>query len=224
MLLLTARGEGGAIGVPGQVFLSLALATLVIYLVLVWRLRVDGAAPIVDIVVMTLILTAYLAGQPPELEPVRLQRGASRQILWVLLSVGAGGVMVAGSTGLALGLRAALRTRIPNLAWPQWLDLHLLLKEATFLSLVVLGAGLAVSAWWAWEAGGTVAIASGALTFGSNGDGLLWVAITWLVAAMSHVARRIGKKWGRWTAGLAIAMAVTGLVGLWMLAAPANLP
>jgi hypothetical protein len=223
MLPITAGGDGGAIGVPSQVLLGLALATLAVYLLLVWRLRVDGAALIVDMVVMALVLTAYLVGQPPELEPIRLQRGASRQILWALLLVGAGGVMVAGSTGLVLGLRAGLRARTPNLAWPLWLDLHLLLKQATFLSLVVLGAGLAVSAWWAWQAGGTIAIGSGALTFGSNGDGLLWMATTWLIAAMSHVARRVGKKWGRWTAGLAIAAAVTGLVGLLLLAAPANL-
>ena len=58
---------------------------------------------------------------------------------------------------------------------------------------------------------------------GSGDDSLAWIAIAWLIVAMSHLARRLGRRWGRWAAGLAISAAVTVLVGLLVLAAPAEL-
>jgi hypothetical protein len=216
LVLLQTGGGGGANDAPRREVLAAALATLVVYLVLVWRLRMDAAAPIVDLGVVALILTAYLAAQSSQLEPLQLQHGVFQQVFWGLLIVGVGGVLVAGSTGLMLALRTGLRKRAPKLAWPHWLDLHTLLQQATLLSLVSLGAGLSVSAWSAWRVTGTVAT-------GGSADGLAWMAITWLLAAMGQLARGAGKRWECWTASLAVSSVLTALVGLLMLEAPAHL-
>jgi hypothetical protein len=50
------------------------------------------------------------------------------------------------------------------------------------------------------------------LTSGDPREG--WVFVAWLVAAMSMLARRLGKRWGRWTAGLAVLAAAIAAFGL----------
>lgn len=188
-----------------QVALALALATLVVYLGLVWRFRIDAAAPIVDLVALLLILTGVLAGQPAGAQLACIQDALSFRIQWVLFLLGAGALAVAGSAGMMLALRAGLIRRAAHLRWPRWVDLHALLKQAIALALVALGGGLTVNVWSAWRTAGT-------LTGGDPRVG--WIAIAWLIAIMSLLARRTGKRWGRWTASLAAAAAAVAILSL----------
>jgi ABC-type transport system involved in cytochrome c biogenesis permease subunit len=73
------------------------------------------------------------------------------------------------------------------------------LTQAIFLALVALGSGLTVSVWWAWQTAGT-------LTAGDPRE--IWMAVTWLTAAMSLVAWQLEGHRGRWAAGLALAAAL----------------
>ncbi len=195
---------------PGlrQATLGLAVATLVVYLVLVWRFRVDAVAPVVDLIALGLILTGTLANQSPVSLLTNVWRAAPVQIQWILFVLGAGGLMVAGSAGLMLAFRAGLAGRW-DLQWDlprsHRTDLHLFLKQATALALVALGGGLAVSIWWAGQTLGTLS---------SGGSSENWIAIAWLITAMSMLARRAARRWGRWTAGLAVMAAAAAIFGL----------
>jgi hypothetical protein len=188
-----------------QVALALALATLVVSLGLVWRFRIDVAAPIVDLVALLLILTGRLAGQFAGAQLACVQDALSFRIQWVLFLLGSGALAVAGSAGLMLALRAGLIERAAHLRWPRWADLHALVKQATALALVALGGGLTVNIWSAWRTAGT-------LTGGDSRVG--WIAIAWLIATMSLLPRRTGKRWGRWTASLVVVAAAVAIVSL----------
>jgi len=184
-----------------QVALGLALAALVVYLALAWRFRMDAAAPAVDLLTLVLILTGVLAIRPGGPFLMCAQQGFPFLVQWVLFLVGAGGAMVAGSAGATL----ILAGRGWPLQWPRWADSYLLLRQATMLVVVFLGSGLTVSLWWAWQAEGT-------LTSGDPRE--TWIAITWLIAAMSLSAQHLQRRWGRWVAGLAVAAAAAAIVGL----------
>lgn len=210
LLSVSARGWGSPLD-PRQLALALAWTTSAVYVVLFWRFRVDAAAPVVDLVAAALVLTAMLLGQSGGPVGTHARYAATFCVHWALLLLGAGGVLVAGSAGLMLALRTALAGRLPDLAWPRRSASHLLLKHATAFALVALGAGLAVSTWWAWRTLGTFAL----------GDTLQgWVAITWLLMAMSLLARRTRKQWGSWTAGLAMVASAVVLFGLVIAAVP----
>jgi hypothetical protein len=146
------------------------------------------------------------------------------QIQGALFLIGGAGVIVAGSAGLTLALRAGLaflrRNASPDRALDiKWLrvyrpparaDLYALLRLATWLGLVVLGCGLVVGLWSApavalWQTTGTLT---------SAGSHQSWAAIAWLAAAMSFLAQRTGEGGGRWTAGLAIIAATAVVIGL----------
>jgi hypothetical protein len=188
-----------------QAVLSLALATLCAHLMLVWRCGVDGAGPVADLIALALVLVGMFvigSGAPP-LGCVRC--AAPFYIQWTLYFFGAGGVMVAGSAGLLLMLRAGASRQGWGLRWPLEVDLYAFLGQATALALIALGAGLAVSAWWAWRAMGSL----------SGGDPReVWMASTWLVAGTSWLSWQLGKRPERWAAGLAMVAAAVAIFGL----------
>jgi hypothetical protein len=76
------------------------------------------------------------------------------------------------------------------------------------VTLVVLGSGLTVGAWWTWKTAGTQI---------SDDPRSGWMAITWLVTAMSVLAWRLRQRptrSGQWAAVLAILAAATAIFGL----------
>jgi ABC-type transport system involved in cytochrome c biogenesis permease subunit len=99
--------------------------------------------------------------------------------------------------------------------WPHRADLHVFLRQATQLALVALGSGFTVGAWWAWRTWGTQA---------SGDPKEVWLAIAGLFAAMSWLARCMGRRWGRWTAGLALAAAAITIAGLLLVSNLQGLP
>jgi hypothetical protein len=212
-----------------------AMATLLVYLLLAWRIGVDAAAPVVDLISLGLVLSALLwAGRPGPTSICyvpALPGGvpSTRQIQGALFLIGGAGVIVAGSAGLTLALRSVLeflrRNTSPDRALdinrtrvrrpPARADLYELLRLATWLGLVVLGCGLVVGLWSAnampwrpvapWQTTGTLT---------SAGYQQPWAAIAWLVAAMSFLAQRTGESGGRWAAGMAIIAATAAIIGL----------
>jgi hypothetical protein len=104
-----------------------------------------------------------------------------------------------------LALRAGLAPRTPKLQWPRRIELHALLKRASELALVSLGAGIVASNWWTWQHVGISAP-------GQPAEGWALVAVS--VAAMSYLTRRAGGRWGRWAASLAVLAAVIAILGL----------
>jgi hypothetical protein len=213
MLAIVTHGEWSPSDLR-QVTIGLALATLLIHLLLVWRLGTDSASPIVDAVALVLVLIDAIAVQPggPLLSCV--QRAALYRIQWVLFLLGCGGTLVAGSAGLVLGLCSWSVERGWQLGLPDVADIHSLLRQATALAWLLLGSGIVVSAWWAWQ---TV----GALTDGDVRVG--WCAITWLILAMSELAWHLDRPpvdsnreqdRGRWSARLAVLAAAAAIWGL----------
>jgi hypothetical protein len=197
-----------------QVAIGLALATLLIHLLLVWRLETDSASPVVDAVALALILIDAIAIRPggPLLSCV--QRAAPYRVQWILFLLGSGGTLVAGSAGLMLGLNPWSVKHSRRLGLPDTADIHTLLRQATALAWLLLGSGIVVSAWWAWQTMGT--LADGDLRVG-------WCAITWLILAMSELAWRLDKTLadsegeqdrGRWPARLAVVAAAAAFLGL----------
>ena len=190
---------------PQQVVLGLVLATLVVQLVLAWRLPVSAASLLVDLLALVLVLFAGFMIEGSGLLPGCYERDVPIQLQWVLFLVGAGGLMVASGAGLTLALRAGLARRTPGLQWPRWIDLHALLKRATELAMVSLGAGIVVGLWWSWRLLGSSAV-------GGPGDG--WAILALLVATMSYLVRRTGGRWGHWVGGLILAATAVSLLGL----------
>lgn len=188
-----------------QAVLGLALATLTVHLVLAGRRPIRAVGLLVDLLALVLVLLAAFmiegSGPRPECHaqtvPLRFQ--------WVLFLVGTAGLMVASGAGLTLALRARLARRIPGLRWSRWIDLHSLLKRATELTLISLGAAIVIGLWWSWRL-------LGVFTVGMPGEG--WAGLAWVVAVMSYLARRTGGRWGRWAAGLLLVAAAVSLLGL----------
>jgi hypothetical protein len=73
------------------------------------------------------------------------------------------------------------------------------------VALVALGSGIMVNLWWSWKS-------AGVLSSSDAREG--WVTAAWLIAGMSMLVRRAGKRWGRWTAGLALLAATIAILGL----------
>jgi hypothetical protein len=211
-----------------------AMATLLVYLLLAWRIGADAAAPVVDLISLALVLSALLwAGRPGpaavcSVPALPMGVPSTSQIQGALFLIGGAGVIVAGSAGLTLALQAAWRSwrngrpdRAPDINRPRLrrpptrADLYALLRLATWLGLVVLGCGLVVGLWSAnampWHLG-VLWQTTGALT--SAGAPQSWAAIAWLVAAMSFLAQRTGESGGRWAAGMAIIATIAVVIGL----------
>jgi hypothetical protein len=197
-----------------QVTLGLAVATLVVHVILAWRLGIGSAGPVVDVVVIALILVDATAIQPGGPRLSCTQRAVPYQVQWVLFLLGSGGAVAAGSAGLMRGLYAWLADRGRDLRLPPVVDVEALLKHATALVLPLLGSGIAVSAWWAWQTAGSLV---------DDDPRVTWVAIVWLVTAMSKLVWRLDKpplavgergNAGRWAASLAVTAAAAAVFGL----------
>ncbi len=191
-----------------QIAVSLAAATLVIYLVLAIGLKAGGGGLLVDLAVLALTLFAWLGVRPGGSAPDAIQRGLAIQVQWASFIVGSGGALVAGCAGLALALRARLIGRGRELAWPRRTDLHHFLSVAVGLASVALAAGLAVGTWWAWQATGSP---------GTGDPRVAWLVAAWLVVLMAVWVYRLGERSGRWAAILSLvaaALAVTGLLAV----------
>jgi hypothetical protein len=190
---------------PQQALLSLVVAMLAVHLVLAWRLGVGSAGPIVDIVSLALSLVAVFAIQPASSEAICLRLPVVVQGQWALFSVGGGSILVAGCAALMLALRKGLLWRGPDLQLPGWLPLIDMLSQAARLSVVALGCGLLLGVWWSWRTSGRLA----------GGDARqAWMAVAWLVSAMSVLAWQADSRTSRWAAGLALVAAAAVLVGL----------
>jgi len=178
-----------------QVALSLALATALAHLVLSWAGGSPAGSPISDVLAAALAVAAWLAIRPGGDSLTCLQRALAYRAEWALFLLGAGGTLVAGS--------AALTPALPRLwaragAWG-------LLTGGSFLAVVAIGAGIVSGVWWTWQATGT-------LEAGDIRES--WMAVVWLLAAMSTAAWQLEKGARRWAAGLALAAAGAALLGL----------
>jgi hypothetical protein len=201
-----AAGNGGPSPFDlEQVTVALALAALVADLALAALLRIEGAGPALDLLVLALLVLDLLvvgpSGALADCPPVT----ALFWLQWALFLFGAGSTLAAGGTALAWACQAILQAGRPGLQWPPELERQRLLMAATSLALIGLGAGLVTSAWWAWRSvGGLV-----------GGDPRqLWMTITWLLAAMSLLAWQLEGAAARWAAALAGLAATVAVVGL----------
>jgi hypothetical protein len=186
---------------------SLAIGALIIHLALTWRYDTDGAGPAIDLTTLALSLLAAGVWAGESL-PTCPQRALPFPVQWGLTVVGAGGAVVAGSAGLMLLLRGFWARIGWDLPLPPREDVHAFLRQATMVTLVALGSGLTVGAWWTWTTEGTPT---------SDDPRSGWTAITWLVTAISVLAWRLRQRptrLGQWAAVLAILAAATAIFGL----------
>jgi hypothetical protein len=203
--LLAARYGRWSPLVPAQVALSLGLGILILHLVFRLRYRVDGAGPPADSVALGLVIWMAWAPLPAAQAQTCAQHLALFQAGWVLFLFGAAGAILMGSTGLVIALHAWLVRRDWDVWLPNQVDVFDFLKGATALTLVVLGAGLLVTAWWAWQT-------MGLLSSGDPREG--WMAVAWIVAAMSWLGWWLSERGSRWAAVLA---GLAALVAIWSL-------
>ena len=196
-LAVMAQGEWSPVETR-QVILGLVLAMLCIQMVFSWRLGIRSAGPVLDVVAVALILVGVFMNWPEPQPPTCAQRSMAFGAQWVLLLLGSGSTLVAGSAGLMLALRKGLAAWGKSPQQPTREELYYQLAQAIFLALVALGSGLTVSVWWAWRTMGT-------LTSGDPRE--MWMAIAWLAAAMSQLAWHLEGHRGRWVAGLAFVAA-----------------
>lgn len=195
-----------------QVMLSLIAAILLVHLALAWRSGAGTAGPMVDLVALVLSLVIIFVAQAGSPEPICIQLPALYQMQWGLLLLGGAGVLVAACAGLMLILRKVLSSRGWDGQLPGWGAMHGLLAQSTVLALAILGCGLVIGVWWAWQTSGTLAWNSARET---------WMAVAWLITAMSLLAWQVEGRRSRWAAGLALVAAIAVLVGL---LSPADLP
>ena len=206
-LILFTIGEGGWTPFDlRHLTLGLALAALTIHLAVAWGCHTDGAGPAIDLVILVLSLLA-VGVRAREAPPPCLQPGLLFLAPWGLWVVGAGGAVVAGSAGLMLLLRGFWAKIGWDRQLPPRANVGAFLRQATIVTLAALGFGIAVGSWLAWKNVGAP----------TGGDPrFAWMAITWLVTAMSLLAWRLRQRPGRqglWAAILAISAASTAILG-----------
>lgn len=195
-LYLAAAAEGGWSPLDlRQMALSLTLVTAVAHLALSWVAGSAAGSPIADALAAVLAASAWLAIRPGGESLSCLQRAITYRGEWALFVTGVGGTLVAGSAALT-----------PLLPWQaarsgSWG----LLRAGSFVAVLAIGAGVLAGVWWTWQA-------TGALEAGTMRES--WMAVVWLLAAMSAAAWQLEKKARPWAAGLAVAAAGAGLVGL----------
>jgi hypothetical protein len=198
-----------------QVTLGLALATLIIHQLLSRALHTSHhAGPVIDVVVLAFILIDAFLVQPGGPLLNCAQRAVPYQIQWILFLLGSGSAVVAGTAGL---FRCFYRWSVVGrgiLHLPPMSRTHSLLRNASTLALLFLGAGIVVSAWWSWRTIGSPA---------ADDPRVAWIAVSWFAAAMSEVAwlldgqlpgpgERQGQ--GRWAALLAALSGTTAIMAL----------
>ena len=184
--------------------LTLVLSLLIVHSVLAWFLKAENPGPLVELVGLGLLLVVFVGASvgvplltcPQWLAPFQLQ--------WILFLVGGGSLLVAGCMGLTVILYSAVQRRGRSLYLAPSEDLYALLVRAAVLALVTLGSGLTVSLWWAWHTLGTL----------TGGDPRAeWMALTWLLTAMSLLAGQLDRHRQRWVIALAVVAASNLLFG-----------
>lgn len=138
-----------------------------------------------------------------------VQQALELRFQWAMFVIGIGAATLAGCAGLLLALQSGL-ARIGKGLRVRPKALATVLIQATRLTLFVLGAGLAVGAWGAWQALGT-------WTIGDPREA--WMAGTLLLATTSLLAWRLERHSTGWAVALALLTAAAAWFG-W-LAAPA---
>jgi ABC-type transport system involved in cytochrome c biogenesis permease subunit len=73
------------------------------------------------------------------------------------------------------------------------------------LALAALGSGLVIGVLWAWRTSGTL---------GSDSAREVWMAVAWLITAMSLLAWQLDTRRSRWAAALVLVAATAVLIGL----------
>ena len=205
-LLLAIRGAGG--WQPAdlrQAAWGLALATVGVHLGLGWWTGSHSGGLVVGLVALALTLLGIFSFPGSDSPSTCRELASPAYMEWALFSVGAGGAAVAGSGGLASAFRERMQRRGSSFSLPRRRDLHTLTAQAAVLSLVALGAGLTVAAWWGWKTAGRP-------TSGDPREG--WMAMALLIVAMSRLAWQLERQAARWAAGLAMAAAAVALLGL----------
>jgi hypothetical protein len=198
-----------------SVALGLALMTLLEHLVFLWLAGIDGSGPVSDLAVAALTLLGVLVIPSEELPLVCVQCLVFHHVKWLLFLLGAGGIMLSGSSGLVLGLGAVLAGR--GLEWqiPSHDRLCDFLRQATLLALVTLGTGLLVVVLWSWQV-------LGSFTSGDPRDA--GFTVTWLLAALSWSAWWLERRADRWAAVLALIAAFVVVSGLYVASALQAMP
>ena len=205
VLLVMASGEWSPVDWD-QIVVALSLTMLVIYQVMAWGFQLEGAAPFVDVIAFALAISSLLVYSPgDESVPTCIQGAIPVYILWGLFLVGGGAAAIMGSGGLLSGLQAALGRRSHGGQWPSQDDLAFFFGQATMVALLTLGIGLVLNVCWSWQTAGSL---------GNGGPRLTWMAVTWLLAAMSSIAKRLPRHWLGLQAILGVATACTALCGL----------
>jgi hypothetical protein len=206
-----AHGQWSAAD-PRQAMLGLVAAMLAIHLLLAWRRGAGTAGPVVDLAAIVLSLVGAFVVGAGSSGFICVQLAELYQAQWILLSVGGGSVLVAACAGLMLLLRKGLLSRDWGLALPGWSLLYGLLAQAVILALAALGSGLVIGVWWAWRILGTL---------GSDSAREVWMAVAWLITAMSVLAWQLDTRRSRWAAALVLVAAIAVLIGLLL---PVDLP
>jgi hypothetical protein len=204
-LVLSVAVQGGWSPVDQrQLALSVALVALCLHLVWTWRSRLDGAGPILDLLLLALLLAGEY-GFPSDTVSTCVGSPAPFYAQWILIVLGVGAMTVAGSTSLLLALNAFFGGRGRDIELPGSADLFMFLRQAMGWALIFLGAGLTVSVWRAWRT-------LGLLTSGDPREA--WLASTWLIGGASLLSWQLEQRRGRWALGLAVVAAVAAFVGL----------
>ena len=195
-LYLAATGRSGWSPLDlQQVALSLGLAMVLLHLVLS---RVAGSAagnPLADVLAGVLAVAAWLAIRPGGESLGCLERALPYRAEWALFLLGSAGALIAGASALALAL-----------PWP-WARTGAwdLVAAGCFVATLATGTGILAGLWWSWQSTGSL----------ETGDlGQSWMAVVWLLAAMSTAAWQLEKRAYQWAAGLALAAAGAALLGL----------
>jgi hypothetical protein len=184
--------------------LGLVLAMLIVHSALAWILKIESTGPLVEVAGLGLLL-AGAARVPAGAPPLDCsQRMAPFQIQWALFLLGGGSLLVAGCVALTMVLDKAVQSRGRHLPVAASAELYAFLVQAAGLALVILGSGLAVSLWWAWQTLGTLS---------SRDPRTEWMVLTWLLTAMSLLAGQLGRHRRRWMVGLAVLAASNTLFG-----------
>jgi len=195
-LYLATTGRGGWSPLDlWQVTVSLSLATVAAHLALSWALGAGAGVPIADAVAAVLAVMAWLAIRPGGEDLGCIQRALPYRAEWILFLAGSGAALVAGSAGLA----AVLPWHLAGVGARR------LLAGGGFLAILAVGAGAVAGLWWTWQSTGTLQAADARES---------WMAVVWLLAAMSVAGWQLERGADRWAAGLALVAGSAAILGL----------
>jgi hypothetical protein len=188
-----------------QLVVSLSIAILAIYQVMAWLLRLEGAAPLADLLALALIVASLLVTGPVTSAPDCSHDSAPFIIVQGLLLAGTASVAIMGCSSVLLGLVAAWGQDNQRPQWPGRDGLTHFLVQTNMLALLSLGFGLVLGIFWSWQTTGSL----------SSGDtGMAWMASIWLLAAMTNLARALQRHWLAWLVILAVVSASAAIGGL----------